>query len=469
MPHKQKKAFIDKKHAVKFHLVHRSQRDPLQADETAPQRVLVQAAKKGDKDKRLKEQRTFGIFFDDDYNYLQHLKELPRTAELLPVKPSHEGAPIPIQSEDDVEIIRILATSFQLPSSVFATDFEEKTGLLNRAAPVRGPRPDWDPDIVAALDDDFDFDAVDSAMEDNFVLKANALHPFADEKDEHDDEWEDMEGSFGSDDLSSEGEGLTDQEHLFMEEETKSRFTAYSMTSAIVPRSEQLVLLDDHFEKFYENYEDDEIGALDHCDLEGHLDICSERVKNVLEQFEVQVQTEHQQLDVVRKELDKTVELNKVKMLEYEFVNDDYDDDDMVDMIIEKPNEKWDCESILSTYSNLYHHPKLIEETPKHKPVRVSAKSGVPLEVFKTPGPTARQVERMQTIGDLDLPRAATQPRPRGECAEDRKMRKQAIRKERQERRMEKKANQQAFKQEKMRQEKVLLNLQQNVQGIRLM
>ena len=24
--------------------------------------------------------------------------------------------------------------------------------------------------------------------------------------------------------------------------------------------------------------------------------------------------------------------------------------------------EKWDCETILSTYSNLYNHPKVIEE-----------------------------------------------------------------------------------------------------------
>jgi len=27
-----------------------------------------------------------------------------------------------------------------------------------------------------------------------------------------------------------------------------------------------------------------------------------------------------------------------------------------------RPEEKWDCESILSTYSNLYNHPRLIPE-----------------------------------------------------------------------------------------------------------
>jgi len=35
-----KKQFIDRKNARHFHLVHRSQRDPLSRDESAPQRVL---------------------------------------------------------------------------------------------------------------------------------------------------------------------------------------------------------------------------------------------------------------------------------------------------------------------------------------------------------------------------------------------------------------------------------------------
>ena len=39
----KKKKFIDKKNAVTFHLVHRSQRDPLQAADDVPQRVLLPA------------------------------------------------------------------------------------------------------------------------------------------------------------------------------------------------------------------------------------------------------------------------------------------------------------------------------------------------------------------------------------------------------------------------------------------
>ena len=37
-----------------------------------------------------------------------------------------------------------------------------------------GPRPDLDPDIVAALDDDFDFDNPENELEDDFITMANA-------------------------------------------------------------------------------------------------------------------------------------------------------------------------------------------------------------------------------------------------------------------------------------------------------
>lgn len=44
------------------------------------------------------------------------------------------------------------------------------------------------------------------------------------------------------------------------------------------------------------------------------------------------------------------------------------DDDNLVKMKFEeRQKDTWDCESILSTYSNLYNHPKIIEDPPKEK------------------------------------------------------------------------------------------------------
>ena len=36
-----------------------------------------------------------------------------------------------------------------------------------------GPKLDWDPDIVAALDDDFDFEDPDNVLDEDFILHAN--------------------------------------------------------------------------------------------------------------------------------------------------------------------------------------------------------------------------------------------------------------------------------------------------------
>jgi len=176
-PKGKTKKFIDKKNAVTFHLVHRSQKDPLVADETAPQRVLVpvgdkQAAKsekKVDSEKRKEEQQKYGIYFDDDYDYLQHLRDVNTLSvewERIENTNSQKDAP-----------------KINLPSSVFASNVEEKVGMLNKAAPVSGPQLDLDPDIVAAMDDDFDFDDSDNQLEDNFIELANAENSDSDSSD----------------------------------------------------------------------------------------------------------------------------------------------------------------------------------------------------------------------------------------------------------------------------------------------
>lgn len=39
-----------------------------------------------------------------------------------------------------------------------------------------GPRLDMDPDIVAALDEDFDYNDPDNILEDDFIIKANSAN-----------------------------------------------------------------------------------------------------------------------------------------------------------------------------------------------------------------------------------------------------------------------------------------------------
>ena len=49
--------------------------------------------------------------------------------------------------------------------------------------------------------------------------------------------------------FSDDDNGSNDREKMFMDEETKSRFTNYSMSSSVIRRNEGLTLLDDRFEK----------------------------------------------------------------------------------------------------------------------------------------------------------------------------------------------------------------------------
>ncbi|GAA6229047.1 protein LTV1 homolog [Lates japonicus] len=478
MPHRKKKSFIEKKKAVTFHLVHRSQRDPLAADEKAPQHVLLPATKV-EAEKRREEQRNFGVFFDDDYDYLQHLKEASGPSELVAAGPSYtdrravhfrdEDKEDEEEEGDTVTDKAFPAASINLPSSVFASEFEEEVGLLNKAAPISGPRLDMDPDIVAALDEDFDYDDPDNILDDDFIIKANSASGAVDiegdnDDDDDDDEWEDTdeegdfdsEGGFsGDEDVEGGGRG---REFLFMDEETKSRFTEYSLTSSVMRRNEQLSLLDDRFEKFYEQFDDDEIGALDNAELEGYIEPDSARLEEVIKDYFKQKEKEYLRPDDLGPK-----ELPVVKEEE-----DEEEEEEMETVVMEPPEEKWDCETIISTYSNIYNRPKVIEEPPKPKPIRVSSKTGIPLDVLPARGLTAKQAERMTMINDLDLPRVSAQPRNKEESKEERKARKQAIKEERKERRVEKKANKMAFKEEKVRQEKQMLNLRTNIQGLKL-
>lgn len=54
---------------------------------------------------------------------------------------------------------------------------------------------------------------------------------------------------FLSDEERDEVGSLYGNQYTFKDEETKSRFTDYSMSSSVIKRNEQLSLLDDKFEK----------------------------------------------------------------------------------------------------------------------------------------------------------------------------------------------------------------------------
>ncbi|XP_039294043.1 protein LTV1 homolog isoform X2 [Nilaparvata lugens] len=426
---KQKKRYIDKKNAVTFHLVHRSQQDPLVTDEKAPQHVLVQQeSKESKKVDQKEEQKKYGIYFDDDYDYLQHLRERKHTVNHWQETPAPN-------------------CKIKLPSSVFASEVEEEVGMLNKAAPQPGLRLDLDPDIVAAMDEDFDFDNPDNELEDDFVAMADGVATDEESGVEYVDD-EDEEGS-DKDWETDEEHDKFDMESNFSEEETKSRFTQYSMTSSVIRRNEKLTMLDEKFEQMFAEYDDNEIGALDCEEIEGNVDMKSDLLMKYAEEFSKA--NEKQYFEPERK---------SVTFKEY--YSDESDEE--FDRIEVQKKPEWDCESILSTHSNLYNHPKLIEEPTKIKVDR----RGVPILAPKLTAKALAQLGEgcKPSTGPGSLASAVSllSIRSKDESAEEKKQRKKAFREHKSERRIERKMNKEAFKEEKKKMTKIMLNNKLNLQ-----
>ncbi|XP_025414210.1 protein LTV1 homolog [Sipha flava] len=424
---KTKKKFIEKKNSVTFHVVHRSQHDPLVADETAPQNVLVpQKPTQSRARKNKDEEAKYGIYFDDDYDYLQHLKECRSNDFVLLPAPTN-------YSKEKKEKPKVM-----LPSSIFESEVEEKVGMLNKAAPQSGLRLDLDPDIVAAMDDDFDFENPENELEDDFVVIANQAGS-DDESNELEDVIEECDHQYDSE--------ADDEVGSLNMDDTKSRFTDYSMSSSIIRRNENLKLLDDQFEQMFSAYDDVDIGALETEEIEGTLTMESELIKKAAEEFE---------LNMKRDEIptDRTAALI--------FDSDSDQEEPTYKVPVENSGEKkWDCESILSTYSNIYNHPALIKDPPIQK-IRINPKTGVPIIQQRLTAKALKSLDNKDTaksdsksvISALSM----LSIRPKDETPEQKLLRKRALKNFRQERRMERKANTLAFKEQKKKMEKELIN-----------
>jgi len=398
---------------VSFQLVHRSQRDPLVTDENAPQHVLEEIKPKTKPNRE--EQIKYGIYFDDDYDYLQHLKDPSQKLELVEV-------PKEIKQKKPEK-------GLNLPSSVFPSEVEEYDGVMNRA-PKSGLRLDLDPDVIAALDDDFDFDDPENMLEDDFILKANATPDGSDCEYEGDEE--DLGSDFGSYEMGSQG-GM---EYDFPKEETKSRFTNYSMTSSVIRRNDQLTILDDKFSKMYAEYDEPEIGALDCEEIEGEIDTTSDMLVKMADDYV----NDNKPVPFETQRLESIVESESESDVSY---------------IEVKEKEKWDCESILSTYSNLFNHPKVIP-TPK---IKINPRTGIPVTSTKLTAKALSKLDEdtVSTRGPRSLASMVSllSIRSKDESAEEKRARKKAVKEHRKMRITERKMNTAEFSLHKKKMEKM--------------
>ena len=409
---RKKKPWIDKKSATSYKLVYRGQDDPLSKELEHPQMVLApltgpcgDSDASEDVDDQFEEQRKFGIYFADEYDYLQHLKSTTAMREATLLK---KEAPLPLD----------------LPSEVFPSksllppilSFEPFSDLQNEFA---------DKEIEAALEGQFDFSDPEGMLEDDFVFQANQVPEgelFYGEYGAPPEQWAELMGDFNPWSKEDIVEGQ------FCNDDKQSKFTDCSMTSSAVARNEGKQMIDAQFDRLIEEYDggmtgeqEDEIVAVD--DITRGSDQLLERVLKQFKQIRFEDTSVNKPGDSVR-------------------INEDVDsssdsdiDSKLEALYFQSPDrEQWDCESILSTYSNLYNHPKLIT-----LPVRNRQTNEVT---------NKEEIGSTSTGGVSVLSDRRAHLRVRGESAEVKRERKMLVKRERQEAREMKKQTKQIYKTE---------------------
>ncbi|EGG22698.1 hypothetical protein DFA_04828 [Cavenderia fasciculata] len=202
--------------------------------------------------------------------------------------------------------------------------------------------------------------------------------------------------------------------------------------------------LEADFEAALEEYDDDEIGELDRDVARGQFS--TDQYEQVFDEFMDEYKKNHtpfiDQLIQLKRE-DPTIALTaqeKIEILERDWESSSSEDEDEGE-----DREVWDCETILTTYTNIYNHPSTIREEGIKK-IQLSKKTGIPLGVLPTRTREIEEEEERINYGEAI---------EKDESKEDKKERKKAVKELKKAAREQKKDLKQAFKSEEMKQNKI--------------
>ncbi|KLO20785.1 Low temperature viability protein [Schizopora paradoxa] len=239
--------------------------------------------------------------------------------------------------------------------------------------------------------------------------------------------------------------------------------SGYSMSSSSMFRNEGLTALDERFDQVEREYLEDEEEDEDEDDEAPELLNSSEHFNAIMDDFldnyeilgrkmlpVMPGETPIEKLGTLR----QTMKDHSVPIQINAFDDEDPDDpEEMFDLSNDKA-DKWDCETIISTYSNLENHPKIIRASKVKdvKKIILDPKTGLPSITSDIKGKKPRTLERVVEETDDDQSRRVTVTRSKDESKEDKKARKQAVKEKRQARRSTKKATQKEFADERKHQ-----------------
>lgn len=425
---------------------------------------------------------------------------------------------------DGIELI-------DLPEGVLASTSElPRTYESQQAIPesIAGFQPDMDPhlrQVLEALEDDA---FVDDGLKDDFFgeLIADGArgsdeafdfefeedHEGAVDKEEEGNDESTWEGRFAkfkqdhrneaqSDDgYDSEGQdtiGKLPETSVIGGKRRKrtSDASGYSMSSSSMFRNEALQTLDERFDQMIlKQYNEDNDNEEDLSDEDPDTDEAPELITS-REDFDSMVKEFLNDFEILGRKMRPKLEgesgVDKLDSLrramgrdERVRVEDDDKEENYDDLLLSEDEDKkdrWDCETILTTYSNLENHPRLIrarDQKPVPK-VLLDRKTGFPV-LAPTKSLENKSTERRVSLRSssgtegsdesdsesLTNGHRRTIARPRNEDKEDKKARKTAVKAERQTRRAEKKTTKVQFGAEVKDQMKRIVNKEKRLKKL---
>ncbi|CAI2314883.1 unnamed protein product [Caenorhabditis sp. 36 PRJEB53466] len=399
----KKKAFIDKKSSQSFRLV----------------------PDKGEKSERFKptqehleEQQKFGVYYDDDYDYMQHLRGV--------------NEPMKLESlTEDVEKTTI-RTSGGPPAFPPAPPLFGLTGPLKKAE-------FYDEDVANALNEVAD-DRNGGELEDNFISLAGGL------LDERTTFYRNVRGAADSDEEEEED----DDEEVYNDYDDDELFGEEAVGEIRPQRADQRGIDNDFDQVLEQEYSNEQIGELDGDDYDvgGALEPNAGRLHQLVnDKGRTNAEYDEELAKFYVRERMRLIEEGVIKEKEeFEIVE--------VDESTRK-RMKWDCESFATQYTNIYNHPTLIRE-PRNglskKALKRFDKAVEQMEIAEEEeGEDDDEDEDMEDDdGDKESVFSTVSTfRPKGETPEQRNARKKAVKEARKQRRVEKKANKTMFAEEK--------------------
>jgi protein LTV1 len=234
--------------------------------------------------------------------------------------------------------------------------------------------------------------------------------------------------------------------------------SGFTMSSLSISRSEGLRDLDDRFDKIEKEYMEDEGSEdepldSDSSDSTPELITSREDFEALMDDFlcnyEVSGGKMRPSLPGSGPEKLQSLRLamgRDERVMVDNLDQQERDDSDINSMIEEQgKRERWDVETVLTTYTNLENHPRLIKacEARKGPRIRLDPKTGFPL-VESDPNPTPER-NVSQSSPPKKAPKHIVTTRLRGESVEEKKERKNSVKAARQARRVEKKENKDQF------------------------